>query len=157
MRRAGADYCALFAREGARPDGIQAVSIATPNNTHYKIAKAALERGVHVVCEKPLCFTVAEAEALQKLAGEAGKVVGVTYGYAGHQMIEQARAMVANGELGEIRLVNLQFAHGFHSAAVEERIRQRNGGSIRSSPARPMCSATSGLTHSTLLRPLHRN
>jgi predicted dehydrogenase len=115
------DYCALFAREGARPDGIQAVSIATPNNTHYKIAKAALERGVHVVCEKPLCFTVAEAEALQKLAGEAGKVVGVTYGYAGHQMIEQARAMVANGELGEIRLVNLQFAHGFHSAAVEEK------------------------------------
>lgn len=115
------DYRALFAGEAGRPDGVQAVSIATPNNTHFEIAKAALEHGLHVVCEKPLCFTLAEAEALQALARHAGKVVGVTYGYAGHQMIEQARAMVADGRLGAIRLVNMQFAHGFHSAAVEEK------------------------------------
>lgn len=114
------DYRALFAGEAKRPDGIQAVSIATPNNTHYEIAKAALEHGVHVVCEKPLCFTVAEAEDLRRLAAERHRIVGVTYGYAGYQMIEQARAMVANGELGEIRIVQLQFAHGFHSAPVEE-------------------------------------
>jgi predicted dehydrogenase len=112
------NYGALFAGEAARPDGIQAVSIATPNNTHFEIAKAALAHGLHVVCEKPLCFTVTEAEALQRLAGESGKVVGVTYGYAGHQMIEQARAMVAAGQLGDIRLVNMQFAHGFHNEAV---------------------------------------
>jgi len=115
------NYGALFAGEAARPDGIQAVSIATPNNTHFEIAKAALAHGLHVVCEKPLCFTVTEAEALQRLAGESGKVVGVTYGYAGHQMIEQARAMVAAGQLGDIRLVNMQFAHGFHNEAVEEK------------------------------------
>ncbi|RBP05745.1 putative dehydrogenase [Roseiarcus fermentans] len=118
--RCHADYRALFAAEAARPDGVQAVSIATPNNTHYAIAKAALESGLHVVCEKPLCFSVAEAEELKRVAADKRKIVGVAYGYAGHQMIEQARAMVAAGELGDIRLVNLAFAHGFHSAAVEE-------------------------------------
>ncbi|MDX7951543.1 Gfo/Idh/MocA family oxidoreductase [Lichenihabitans sp. Uapishka_5] len=117
--RCYSDYQALFAGEAARPDGIEAVSIATPNNTHFPIAKAALEAGLHVVCEKPLCFTVAEAEALQRLAEARGRVVGVTYGYAGYPMIEQARAMVARGDLGAIRLVNLQFAHGFHNTAVE--------------------------------------
>jgi len=115
------DYRALFAGEAKRADGIEAVSIATPNNTHYEIAKAALEHGLHVVSEKPLCFTVAEAEDLRRIAAARRKIVGVMYGYAGHQMIEQARTMVANGELGDIRLVNLQFAHGFHSAPVEER------------------------------------
>lgn len=114
------DYAAMFAAESARPDGIQAVSIATPNNTHHAIAKAALEHDIHVVCEKPLCFTVEEAEELEALSVARRKIVGVTYGYAGHQLIEQARAMVAAGELGEVRLVNLQFAHGFHSQAVEE-------------------------------------
>ncbi len=114
------DHRALFAAEAERPDGIRAVSIATPNDTHHEIARAALEHDLHVVCEKPLCFTTAEAEELRALAEARGKVVGVTYGYSGHQMIEQARAMVAAGELGEIRLVNLQFAHGFHSAPVEE-------------------------------------
>ncbi|PIO99228.1 Gfo/Idh/MocA family protein [Pleomorphomonas carboxyditropha] len=118
--RCYADYETMFAAEAQRADGIQAVSIATPNNTHFAIAKSALEHGLHVVCEKPLCFTVAEAKELEALAAAGKKVVGVTYGYAGHQLIEQAREMVARGDLGEIRLVNLQFAHGFHSAAVEE-------------------------------------
>jgi predicted dehydrogenase len=114
------DYQAMFEAEAKRADGIQAVSIATPNNTHFEICKAALEAGVHVVCEKPLCFTVEEAQELRKLAADKNKVVGVTYGYAGHQMIEQARQMVARGDLGEIRIVNMQFAHGFHSEAVEQ-------------------------------------
>lgn len=114
------DYRTLFAAEAGRPDGIEVVSIATPNNTHFAICKAALEHDLHVICEKPLCFTVAEAEQLQALAAERGRLVGVTYGYSGYQMIEQARTMVANGDLGDIRVVNFQFAHGFHSAAVEE-------------------------------------
>ena len=62
----------MFAAEAARPDGIQAVSVATPNNTHYEITKAALEHGLHVVCEKPLCFTVAEAEELRGAGQGAG-------------------------------------------------------------------------------------
>ena len=114
------DYQAMFEAEAKRADGIQAVSIATPNNTHFEICKVALEAGVHVVCEKPLCFTVEEAQELRKLAADKNKVVGVTYGYAGHQMIEQARQMIARGDLGEIRIVNMQFAHGFHSEAVEQ-------------------------------------
>ncbi|KQT84096.1 Gfo/Idh/MocA family oxidoreductase [Aurantimonas sp. Leaf443] len=118
--RCYATHAAMFAAEAARADGIEAVSIATPNNTHFAIARAALEHGLHVVCEKPLCFTLAQAEALEALAQARGRVVGVTYGYSGYPMIEQARAMVENGDLGEIRLVNLQFAHGFHSQAVEE-------------------------------------
>jgi predicted dehydrogenase len=118
--RAYQDYKVMFEHESLRSDGIQAVSIATPNNTHFEICKAALLNGVHVVCEKPLCFTVEEAKELQALSRTKGLVVGVTYGYSGHQMIEQARAMVRNGDLGEIRIVNLQFAHGFHSAPVEE-------------------------------------
>jgi predicted dehydrogenase len=114
------DYNTMFAEEAKREDGIQAVSIATPNGTHYEITKAALHAGLHVVCEKPLCFTTEEAEELEGLAKEKNRVVGVTYGYAGHQMIEQARQMIAKGDLGEVRIVKMQFAHGFHSSAVEE-------------------------------------
>ncbi len=113
------DYATMFAAEAARADGIQAVSVATPNGTHYAICKAALEAGLHVVCEKPLCFTTEEAEKLRALAASQGRIVGVTYGYAGHQLIEQAREMIAAGELGEIRIMQMQFAHGFHSEAVE--------------------------------------
>ncbi|MGG1396512.1 Gfo/Idh/MocA family oxidoreductase [Bacillus salipaludis] len=114
------DYKTMFEEEVKREDGIQAVSIATPNGTHYEICKAALNAGLHVVCEKPLCFTTDEAKELEALAKEKNRVVGITYGYSGHQAIEQARQMIANGDLGEIRIVNMQFAHGFHSGAVEE-------------------------------------
>ncbi|WWB84242.1 Gfo/Idh/MocA family oxidoreductase [Priestia aryabhattai] len=114
------DYETMFEEEAKREDGIQAVSIATPNATHFEITKAALHAGLHVVCEKPLCFTSKEAEELEILATKKNRVVGVTYGYAGHQMIEQARQMIANGDLGEIRIVKMQFAHGFHSSAVEK-------------------------------------
>lgn len=117
--RCYADYRTLLAEEAKRPDGIQAVSVATPNGTHFEICKAALSAGLHVVCEKPLCFTVAEAEELRALAIARNRVVGVTYGYAGHQLIEQARQMIAAGDLGQVRIVNMQFAHGFHNEAVE--------------------------------------
>ena len=115
------DYKTLFAEEAKRPDGIQAVSIATPNFTHFEIARAALEAGLHVYCEKPLCFTTAEAEELEALVKKTGKVMFVSYGYSGHQMIEQAREMVANGDLGKIRIVNMQFAHGGNNVAVEKK------------------------------------
>lgn len=112
-------YREMFAAEARRPDALQAVTIATPNSSHFEIAKAALEAGLHVVCEKPLCFTVVEAELLRDLARAGQRVLGVAYGYSGYQMIEQARQMVARGDLGEIRLVNLQFAHGGGTLPVE--------------------------------------
>lgn len=118
--RCYSDYKTMFAAEAEREDGIQAVSIATPNFTHFEIAKAALQAGLHVYCEKPMCFSTAEAEELEALVEQTGKIMFVSYGYAGHQMIEQARQMIAKGELGKIRIVNMQFAHGFHNVAVEK-------------------------------------
>lgn len=118
--RAYPDWRALLAAEADRSDGIEVVTVATPNNTHYEISKAALQAGMHVICEKPLCFTTAEAQELEALAAARGRVIGVTYGYSCYQTIEEARALVASGALGKVRLVNLQFAHGFHSAPVEE-------------------------------------
>ncbi len=117
--RCYADYQTLFAEEAARPDGIEAVSIATPNNTHYPICCAAIESGLHVVCEKPLCFTSEEAEYLVELSKKHNKIIGVAYGYSGHQMIRQARQIIAEGRLGDIRIINMQFSHGFHNEPVE--------------------------------------
>ena len=102
----------MFAAEAKREDGIEAVSIATPNFTHYEIAKAALEAGLHVYCEKPMCFFSNEAQELERLAKEKNRIMFLSYGYCGHQMIEQARRMVASGDLGSIRILNMQFAHG---------------------------------------------
>jgi predicted dehydrogenase len=117
--RCYASYSAMFEAEAARPDGLQVVSIATPNSSHYAVAKAALLAGLHVVCEKPLTIRLEDAEALQALASARGLVLGVMYGYTGYEMVQQARAMVQNGELGAVRVVHMQFAHGYHSAEVE--------------------------------------
>lgn len=116
------DYKTMFAKEAAREDGIEAVSIATPNGTHYEICKAALEHDLHVVCEKPLCFTTKEAEELVALAKAKNKVVGVTYGYSGHQMIQQARQMIKDGKLGDIRVINMSFAFGGYNHKVEDHV-----------------------------------
>lgn len=114
------NYKAMFESEAKRDDGIQAVSIATPNGTHYEISKAALEAGLHVICEKPVTFTVAEAEDLKKLALKNNRVFGVMYGYTGFPMIHQAREMISRGDIGEVRVINMQFAHGFHNTEVEK-------------------------------------
>ncbi|WP_442489934.1 Gfo/Idh/MocA family protein [Halomonas litopenaei] len=126
------DYASMLRAEAVRDDGIQAVSIATPNSTHYAIGLAALKAGLHVICEKPVTFTVAEAQQLKAEAQARGLVFGVMYGYSGYPMLHQARAMVQAGELGDIRLVNMQFAHGFHSQPVEQ---TSSGARWRTSPA----------------------
>ena len=114
------DYKEMFEEESKRDDGIQAVSITTPNKFHFEIAKAALLAGLHIVCEKPLCFKSSEAEELKIIAKQKNLVICVTYGYTGSPMVHQARKMIENGELGEIRIINTQFAHGFHSDEVEK-------------------------------------
>ncbi|TXH71532.1 MAG: Gfo/Idh/MocA family oxidoreductase [Thiothrix sp.] len=118
--RCYADYQSLFAEEAKRADGIQAVSIATPNGTHYAISKAALEAGLHVICEKPLTFTSQEAQELAALAQQKNKLFAVMYGYSGFPMLHQAREMIRQGALGKVRIVTMQFAHGFHNTAIEE-------------------------------------
>lgn len=114
------DYKTMFEEEAKREDGIQAVSIATPNSLHYEVTKAALNAGLHVVCEKPLCFASEEADELVKLAEDKNLVIGVTYGYSGHQMIDQAREMIAHGDLGEIRVINMSFAYGGYNWKIED-------------------------------------
>ena len=116
------DYKTMFEKEAQREDGIEAVSIATPNSVHYEVCKAALEAGIHVVCEKPLCFTSEQADELVKLAEEKHRVVGVTYGYSGHQLIQQARQMIKNGDLGEIRVINMSFAFGGYNFKIEDKV-----------------------------------
>ena len=118
--RCYSDYKVMFEEEAKREDGIEVVSIATPNKFHFEMCKVALEAGMHVVCEKPLCFTVEEAEELKALAEKKERVIGVTYGYTGYQMVHQARKMIENGDLGEIRVINMSFAHGWHNTELEK-------------------------------------
>ena len=118
--RCYSNYQEMFSAEALREDGIQAVSIATPNSTHYEMCKAALKAGLHVVCEKPITFTTAEAEELKALSAQHNRVIAVMYGYSGFPMVQQAREMVKRGDLGEIRVINMQFAHGFHNQEYEK-------------------------------------
>ena len=105
--------------EAARPDGIEAVSIVTPNHVHAPAAKAFLEAGIHVICDKPMTTTVAEAEALVGLVKKSGKLFVLTHNYTGYPMIRQARAMVAAGELGEIRLVQAEYPQDWLTERAE--------------------------------------
>jgi predicted dehydrogenase len=117
--RCYSDYRTLFVEEGKRSDAVEVVTIATPNNTHYEIAKAALETGLHVICEKPLCFTDQEADDLIRISSEKKLIFGVTYGYTGYQMIQEARNIIRRNEIGTIRIINMQFAHGSYNTDVE--------------------------------------
>lgn len=107
------DYKTMFAEEAKREDGIEVVDIATPNFQHYEVAKAALEAGLHVICEKPLFFEVEQGLEIQKLAEEKGKLVCVTYGFSGSQLLLQMRHMVKTGMLGTINMVDLKYTHGY--------------------------------------------
>lgn len=117
--RAYGSFEEMAKAEAARADGIEAVSIVTPNHMHSPVAKAFLEAGIHVICDKPLTTTVAEAEELAALVGKSGKVFVVTHNYTGYPMVRQARAMVANGELGEIRLVHAEYLQDWLTEQLE--------------------------------------
>ena len=108
--RVYADYKVMAEKEAARDDGIDFVSIVTPNSTHYPVAKAFLEAGINVVCEKPLCFTVEQAEDLKATAEAKGLLFGVTHGYTGYCMSRVMREMVAEGKIGKIVSVNAEYA-----------------------------------------------
>ncbi|MFS0785173.1 Gfo/Idh/MocA family oxidoreductase [Shouchella sp. 1P09AA] len=115
------NYQEMFAKEQDREDGVEVVTIATPNGTHYEITKAALKAGLHVICEKPLFFSSAEGEEIKDLAEKQNKIVGVTYGYSGNQLLLQMRAMIEKGQIGDIRVVDLQYTHGFSATDEPEK------------------------------------
>jgi predicted dehydrogenase len=98
--------------EAARKDGIDAVAIMTPNDSHYDYSMAALERGIDVICDKPMTNTIEEAESLHKKVQDTGLVFCLTHNYTGYPMVRQAKAMVMDGQLGTIRLVQVEYVQG---------------------------------------------
>ena len=102
-------FAEMAVKEAARTDGIQAVSIVTPNHLHFAPAKAFLEAGIHVICDKPLTSTLDEARALAKIKPKNGAKFLLTHNYTGYPLVRQARAMVVRGDLGKIRVVQVEY------------------------------------------------
>ncbi|MGB1388579.1 MAG: Gfo/Idh/MocA family protein [Paracoccaceae bacterium] len=118
--RAYGDYKAMAIREARLKDGIEAVSIVTPNHMHANVAKEFLRRGIHVICDKPLTGTLSEAKALVKAAEKSGALFVLTHNYTGYPMVRQAQQMVANGDLGDIRLVQAEYPQDWLSTKLED-------------------------------------
>ncbi len=106
-------------REARLKSGIEAVAIVTPNHVHYAAAKPFLQRGIHVICDKPLTSTLSDAKKLAALAEKSNALFVLTHNYTGYPMVRQAREMVANGELGEIRLVQVEYPQDWLTEATE--------------------------------------
>ena len=117
--RAYGSWQEMLAGEREREDRVDLVTVATPNSTHYEITKAFLEAGFHVLCEKPMTMTVDEGEDIVRTAEASGRICAVNYGYSGYSLVRHMRAMVQRGDLGRIRLVNAEFAHGHHADASD--------------------------------------
>ena len=103
-----------------KEDRLDFIVICTPNNTHYDIAKACMEQGFHIACEKPLCFTIAEAEELKQMAEDRGLFFCVTYTYTGYNMVKQAREMIADGVIGELIDVKAEYLQNWLMDEVSE-------------------------------------
>jgi predicted dehydrogenase len=106
------DVVQMCGSEAGRQDGAEVVAIMTPNDSHFPFAKAALENGLDVICDKPMTNTVVEAESLVQLVRDTGLVFCLTHNYTGYPMVRQARAMVENGQLGDMRLVQVEYVQG---------------------------------------------
>jgi len=119
--RAYGSYQEMFDRERALPADrrIDFVSVTTPNHMHFPVAKAAVEAGFHVVCDKPLTLTLAEAEALAKVVAGANVVFAVSHNYTGYPLVRQAREMILAGELGEIQAIRAEYIQGWLRTRLE--------------------------------------
>ena len=119
--RVYSDFTAMAKAEAAREDGIEAVSIVTPNHVHVAAAKAFIAAGIHVICDKPLALNLKEAKSLEGLLAKRKDVIfALTHNYSGYPMIRQAKAMVAAGELGDIRLVQGEYPSDWLTTALEK-------------------------------------
>ncbi len=103
------DYKERAEKESKRKDPIDFVIICTPNSLHYEVAKAFLEKGIHVVCEKPLCFTAKEGEELVRLAREKNLLFAVNYGYTGYPLVKVAKERIAKGKLGHLLSASVSY------------------------------------------------
>jgi predicted dehydrogenase len=114
-------YEEMIARESALPadQRIDFVSIVTRNNTHFPVAKAFLEAGFHVVCDKPLCFSLAEGRKLREVVRRTGRVFALTHNYTGYPMVKEAREWVRTGRLGKLLKVVVEYPQGYAITALE--------------------------------------
>ncbi|ACI56672.1 Gfo/Idh/MocA family oxidoreductase [Rhizobium acidisoli] len=118
--RTYSSYREMAIREAKLKNGIEAVAIVTPNHVHYDAAKEFLKRGIHVICDKPLTSNLADAKKLRKIADESGALFVLTHNYTGYPMVRQAREMITNGELGDIRVVQAEYPQDWLTEAVEQ-------------------------------------
>jgi predicted dehydrogenase len=127
---------ALLADELKRPvaERIDLVSIVTPNHVHFPVARAFAQAGIHVVCDKPLVHTSAQAQELVDVATKSGVVFGVTYNYTGYPMVREARDMVRRGAIGDVRKVIVEYNQGWLATRLEETDHKQAG--WRTDPAR---------------------
>ncbi|MFZ3581483.1 Gfo/Idh/MocA family protein [Loktanella sp. DJP18] len=136
-----ADFEAMAEAEAAREDGIEAVAIVTPNHMHAGPAKAFLSRGIHVICDKPLTATLEEARDLTKVAEDAKALFVLTHNYTGYPLMRHARKMVANGDLGTIRVVQVEYAQDWLTEAPDADNKQADW---RTDPARSGAGGSTG-------------
>ena len=165
--RSYTDFRVMAKKEAARKDGIEAVVIVTPNHLHFDAARAFLEAGIHVICDKPLTSTLKDAEALVKLVAERGLLFAVTYNYSGYPMVREAREMISAGALGAIRVIQIEYAQDWLATNIESKgqkqaawrtdpARAGAGGAIGDigSHAFHLCEFISGLKVTSLLADL---
>lgn len=114
------DFIEMAKREARLKSGIQAVAIVTPNHMHYPVAREFLKRGIHVICDKPLTSNLSDARKLAKASEASGALFVLTHNYTGYPMVRQAREMISGGELGNIRLTQVEYAQDWLSTKLED-------------------------------------
>ena len=133
------DFKAMAIREARLKDGIEAVAIVTPNHVHYAVAREFLKRGIHVICDKPLTSTLADAKKLVKAAHDSDALFVLTHNYTGHPLMRQARQMIAEGILGKIRVVQVEYAQAWLTKAESSK-----QAAWRTDPARSGAGGSTG-------------
>lgn len=113
------DFNVMAERESVRPDGIEAVAIVTPSNLHFAVAKAFLSLGIHVICDKPMVTELTQAHELAHVVKRSGCIFALTHNYSGYPLIQQARDMIAEGELGDIRLIHVEYLQDWLTEPIE--------------------------------------
>ncbi|ARN22936.1 Gfo/Idh/MocA family protein [Piscinibacter gummiphilus] len=134
LERTYPDYETMAREEAARPDGIEAVAIVTPNDQHAPAAEAFLKAGIHVICDKPVTTTLKDAKRLKALAQKHGRLFAVTHNYTGYPMVRHARRLVADGALGTLRVVQVEYAQEWLTERLESTGQKQAG--WRSDPKR---------------------
>jgi predicted dehydrogenase len=141
-KRTYGDFKEMASRESRLKGGIEAVAIVTPNHLHYAVAKEFLKRGIHVICDKPLTATLADAKKLAKLVESGDALFVLTHNYTGYPMVRQARELVRTGKLGDVRLVQVEYVQDWLAEPLEQTGQKQ--ASWRTDPARSGAGGATG-------------